>query len=204
MTSSLPAKAASPALPRLLPALGQHAIANCHRLICVCVLLIVMAAPALAQNISYGGRRRFRWPQRQCRSGHGGTIEQARCGSKLRRGQSVHRAHRRPPNSRLDAWMGAGSGTKLKSHNVYRVIVALFVLISVVLVFGHMLTAHNELLVSGGQQMAAGVVAGLGIGWRRPSCAWQAAIRRQLFKSMPGSSVQEATRVQQRLAVCLI
>ena len=61
------------------------------------------------------------------------------------------------------AWFGAGYATRLRSETLYRIIATLLVLIAAVLVFGHDARASGELL-SGALQVAAGVVAGLGIG----------------------------------------
>lgn len=61
------------------------------------------------------------------------------------------------------AWFGAGWATRLKSESLYKIIAALLVVIAVVLVFGHDTSASSQLL-TGTAQMAAGVVAGFGIG----------------------------------------
>ncbi|MBP7241261.1 sulfite exporter TauE/SafE family protein [Amaricoccus sp.] len=61
------------------------------------------------------------------------------------------------------AWAGAGWATRLKSETLYKVIAALLVVIASVLVFGHDASASRPLL-DGPAQMAAGVIAGFGIG----------------------------------------
>lgn len=61
------------------------------------------------------------------------------------------------------AWLGARWATRLKPETLYKVLSALLVLIAVVLLFGHEPDAAGQLL-SGSAQMAAGIVAGFGIG----------------------------------------
>lgn len=61
------------------------------------------------------------------------------------------------------AWFGAGWATRLKSETLYKLIAALLVMIAAVLIFGHDTSASRQML-SGAAQMAAGVVAGFGIG----------------------------------------
>ena len=63
----------------------------------------------------------------------------------------------------VGAWLGAGWATRLASRTLFRVIAVLLVLIAGALAFGHGATASTPLL-AGAAQMAAGVVAGLGIG----------------------------------------
>jgi uncharacterized protein len=65
--------------------------------------------------------------------------------------------------SLLGAWFGAGWATRLASHALYRVIAVLLVGIAVVLAIGHNIGASGALL-TGAPQLAAGVVAGFGIG----------------------------------------
>lgn len=65
--------------------------------------------------------------------------------------------------SLLGAWLGADWATRMKSQTLYRVLAVLLVLIAVVLLIGHDHTAGSALL-TGAAQMAAGVVAGFGIG----------------------------------------
>ncbi|MBK5946766.1 permease [Rhodobacter veldkampii DSM 11550] len=61
------------------------------------------------------------------------------------------------------AWFGAGWATRLKSETLYKLIAALLVMIAAVLIFEHDASASRQML-SGAAQMAAGVVAGFGIG----------------------------------------
>ena len=61
------------------------------------------------------------------------------------------------------AWFGAGWATRLKSETLYKIISALLVAIAFVLIFGHDAAAGQPLL-SGGVQIAAGIVAGFVIG----------------------------------------
>lgn len=61
------------------------------------------------------------------------------------------------------AWLGAGWAMRLKSETLYKVIAVLLLIIAVVLVFGHDITAGSA-LVTGTAQIIAGVVAGLVIG----------------------------------------
>ncbi|PZQ96836.1 MAG: permease [Cereibacter sphaeroides] len=61
------------------------------------------------------------------------------------------------------AWFGAGWATRLKSDSLYKVIAVLLVVIAVVLAFGHNASASSPLL-TGSAQIAAGVIAGFGIG----------------------------------------
>lgn len=61
------------------------------------------------------------------------------------------------------AWFGAGWATRLTSAALYRVLAVLLVVIAGVLLLGHA-PAPGGGLLTGGAQMAAGVVAGFGIG----------------------------------------
>nr|WP_280949578.1 sulfite exporter TauE/SafE family protein [Rhizobium sp. IBUN] len=61
------------------------------------------------------------------------------------------------------AWFGAGWATRLKSETLYKIIAALLVAIALILIVGHNATA-GEPLLTGGAQLAAGVVAGFVIG----------------------------------------
>jgi len=65
--------------------------------------------------------------------------------------------------SLLGAWFGAGWATRLASQTLYRIIAGLLLVIAVVLVAGHGLSASGALLV-GPAQMIVGVAAGLVIG----------------------------------------
>jgi uncharacterized membrane protein YfcA len=65
--------------------------------------------------------------------------------------------------SLLGAWFGAGWATKLSSKSLYRVIAVLLVFIAGALLFGHD-TGGAVAVLTGAWQMAAGVVAGFGIG----------------------------------------
>jgi uncharacterized membrane protein YfcA len=65
--------------------------------------------------------------------------------------------------SLLGAWFGAGWATRLRSETLYRVIAIMLVAIAVVLVVGHG-AGTGQPLVTGGLQIAAGVVAGFIIG----------------------------------------
>lgn len=65
--------------------------------------------------------------------------------------------------SLLGAWFGAGWATRLSSKSLYRVISVLMVMIAIVLILGHNSHASSAAL-TGAPQMAAGVVAGFGIG----------------------------------------
>lgn len=61
------------------------------------------------------------------------------------------------------AWLGAGWATRVSSATLYKVIAALLVMIAVVLLVGHGRGDPRPLL-TGPAQIAAGVLAGLGIG----------------------------------------
>jgi uncharacterized membrane protein YfcA len=65
--------------------------------------------------------------------------------------------------SLLGAWFGAGWATKLASKTLYRIIAVMLVLIAIVLMMGHDVTATGAML-TGAAQMAAGVVVGFLIG----------------------------------------
>jgi uncharacterized protein len=65
--------------------------------------------------------------------------------------------------SLLGAWFGAGWATRLASQTLYRIIAGLLLVIAVVLIAGHGVSASGAMLV-GPAQMVAGVVAGLVIG----------------------------------------
>lgn len=65
--------------------------------------------------------------------------------------------------SLLGAWFGAGWATRLKSETLYKVIAGLLVVIAVVLMVGHDANTGRP-LVTGTEQLAAGIVAGFLIG----------------------------------------
>lgn len=65
--------------------------------------------------------------------------------------------------SLLGAWFGAGWATKLSSKSLYHVIAVLLVFIAGALLFGHD-TGGAAAVLTGSWQVAAGVVAGFGIG----------------------------------------
>jgi len=65
--------------------------------------------------------------------------------------------------SLLGAWFGAGWATRLASDTLYRIIAVLLMVIAVVLVVGHGMSASDALL-TGPAQIVAGIVAGLVIG----------------------------------------
>src|SRR5712671_2927489 len=65
--------------------------------------------------------------------------------------------------SLLGAWFGAGWATRLASRTLYRVIAVLLVMIAIVLVVGHGVSAPGAVL-SGPAQVVAGIAAGLVIG----------------------------------------
>ena len=66
--------------------------------------------------------------------------------------------------SLIGAWLGAGLAVRMKSRTLYRVLAGLLVLIAVVLASSHSLQIGGTALLSGGPQILAGLVAGLGIG----------------------------------------
>jgi uncharacterized protein len=63
----------------------------------------------------------------------------------------------------LGAWLGAGRTTRLRSETLHKVIAAMLVAITVVLVLEHQLTS-SQALVTGPAQLVAGVIAGFIIG----------------------------------------
>jgi uncharacterized protein len=65
--------------------------------------------------------------------------------------------------SLLGAWVGASWATRIASQTLYRVIAVLLVGIALILALGHD-TGNSGALLTGGPQLAAGVVAGFGIG----------------------------------------
>jgi uncharacterized membrane protein YfcA len=67
--------------------------------------------------------------------------------------------------SLVGAWLGAAWATRLRTASLYRVLAALLVGIAVVLLFGHEVRASGGPLLRGPLLVAAGVLAGLGIGW---------------------------------------
>lgn len=66
--------------------------------------------------------------------------------------------------SLLGAWWGASWATRAHPRTLYRVIAALLMLIAVALLVHHWLPTGGTALVSGHGQIAAGLVAGFGIG----------------------------------------
>ncbi|MCU0909170.1 MAG: sulfite exporter TauE/SafE family protein [Rhodobacteraceae bacterium] len=62
------------------------------------------------------------------------------------------------------AWIGAGLAVRMGSRTLYRVLAALLVLIAVVLALGHGASLSPAALLTGPAQVAAGLVAGFGIG----------------------------------------
>lgn len=65
--------------------------------------------------------------------------------------------------SLFGAWFGAGWATRLGSHNLYRILAVLLVLIAGALLYGHGSTPPSALL-AGPWQILAGVATGFGIG----------------------------------------
>lgn len=65
--------------------------------------------------------------------------------------------------SLLGAWFGASWATRLASQMLYRIIAALLMVIAVVLLIGHDMTASSAML-TGASQIVAGVAAGFAIG----------------------------------------
>src|SRR5262249_37973115 len=65
--------------------------------------------------------------------------------------------------SLIGAWVGAGWATRFSSRALYRVVASLLLFIAVVFFFGHGRTVDAPLF-SGWLLIAAGVVAGFGIG----------------------------------------
>lgn len=66
--------------------------------------------------------------------------------------------------SLVGAWLGAGWATRLRTEVLYRVIAVLLVLIAGALLFGHDAASLGNPAFTGSVQLAAGVLAGLGIG----------------------------------------
>lgn len=64
----------------------------------------------------------------------------------------------------VGAWVGAGWATNLKSETLYRVIALLLFMVALVLLFGHGSRGNNATLFSDNALLAAGVIAGFGIG----------------------------------------
>jgi len=64
----------------------------------------------------------------------------------------------------IGAWIGAGWATKLKSETLYRVIALLLFMVALVLLFGHESKGNNITLFTANALLAAGVIAGFGIG----------------------------------------
>ncbi|UVT17074.1 MAG: sulfite exporter TauE/SafE family protein [Nitrospira sp.] len=62
------------------------------------------------------------------------------------------------------AWIGAGWATKLPAGLLYRIIAILLVIISVVLLAGHDMSAAERPLLGGWVKIIAGLIAGFGIG----------------------------------------
>ncbi|OJY30040.1 MAG: permease [Rhodobacterales bacterium 65-51] len=62
------------------------------------------------------------------------------------------------------AWVGAGLAVRMKSRTLYRVLAGLLVMIAAILALSHGMTLTSGALVSGWAQIAAGLVAGFGIG----------------------------------------
>jgi uncharacterized protein len=65
--------------------------------------------------------------------------------------------------SLIGAWFGAGWATRLASKTLFRTIAAMLAMIAVVLLLGHDVVAA-EAVLTGWPQIAAGVIAGFGIG----------------------------------------
>jgi uncharacterized protein len=65
--------------------------------------------------------------------------------------------------SLIGAWFGAGWATRLASQTLYRVIAVLLMVIAVILVVGHGISASSAML-TGTLQIVAGIAAGLVIG----------------------------------------
>lgn len=66
--------------------------------------------------------------------------------------------------SLLGAWLGAGWATRLKSEMLHKVIAALLVLIALVFLVRHDAAGAGQPLFTGPARIAAGAVAGFGIG----------------------------------------
>lgn len=65
--------------------------------------------------------------------------------------------------SLLGAWLGATWATRMRTRTLYRVLAVLLVLIAALLVLTHVGDVHSA-GIDGGWQIAAGVIAGTGIG----------------------------------------
>lgn len=66
--------------------------------------------------------------------------------------------------SMAGAWFGAGWAMRLNSEGLYRIIAVMLVIIAGALLFGHDTTGQGHLLFEGYTQIAAGILAGFGIG----------------------------------------
>jgi uncharacterized membrane protein YfcA len=66
--------------------------------------------------------------------------------------------------SLVGAWFGAGLAVRMKSRTLYRVLAGLLVVIAGVLATSHSVALSPSSLLSGWPQVAAGLLAGLGIG----------------------------------------
>lgn len=64
----------------------------------------------------------------------------------------------------LGAWLGAGWAIRLKTEVLYKIIAVLLATIALALLLGHDLAGQKPPLLSGMEQIVAGVVAGFGIG----------------------------------------
>lgn len=66
--------------------------------------------------------------------------------------------------SLFGAWLGAGLAVRMKSRTLYRVLAVMLVLIAAVLAASHATTLSASTLLTGWEQIVAGLVAGFGIG----------------------------------------
>jgi uncharacterized membrane protein YfcA len=66
--------------------------------------------------------------------------------------------------SLVGAWLGAGLAVRMKSRTLYRVLAGLLVVIAGVLATSHSVALSPASLLSGWPQVAAGLLAGFGIG----------------------------------------
>jgi uncharacterized membrane protein YfcA len=66
--------------------------------------------------------------------------------------------------SLIGAWLGAGLAVRMKSRTLYRVLAVLLILIAAVLALSHGADTGASVPFTGGAQVVAGLVAGLGIG----------------------------------------
>jgi uncharacterized membrane protein YfcA len=66
--------------------------------------------------------------------------------------------------SLVGAWIGADVATRLKATTLYRVIAVLLLVIAVLLMFGHDLSARPQALLVGTPLVLAGIAAGFAIG----------------------------------------